>query len=605
MATTSKLQTLAESLPTDERKALYDRINRSLNLHTSHEQKIYHSDMPRPRRQEIMREEMRSLGLWDRFVFWLMRIVSRHEDSVVFLRFKLGRLRRTIRTASSNLVEFDENMALPELPERVYGFYRAVYPLIPMFRRLWGDSEFLERMVSSLLEQRVPDSKTELNQFMPMKEMQDLFMDTENQQNIRTEVRKRLQQYIDSIQPDMFSHLEAGLLPLYNFRSICLFPYDEFFRLFGVEIGYDIQESMPKFSSARVVDVEQYLERLYYGLYAARRIPVQMTVHPELLEYFVEHSEDSLSMTDAAGEPEQGDERRELSSRAMGLRSALRKLRDEVERIHGRLPLVEIIKYFREDPYYRFLVYMPRLSLRDYYSSSLTLSVMGQIEGRLADVRMGVTGRMITEIFDAEPPEFEFFRESAFAWANKLGTPATRYVKSLNVLYNYIRLRYFGGLHEFVQGLARAVSNRQRDLQSAMLFHASGLHDLMDKIHAYDESFSPDSDDGKSLLRMRSAMEKDASLQRSIRITLAQKDREARGLLEKGIEHVDGLRIAFGEVLRAEAQATETVHAAGGRPRDTERVEKYAADAVIAEYINTFVNLRKLLNQLIAMEEGH
>ena len=606
--TSSRLNDLANALSTDERKRLYNRIVQSLSLHDERGQKIYHADLPTTRRDEIVAKDMATLGLWDRFRFWLMRLFSHRTNEEVFLRFKLNRLRDRIRSCGNALVDFDENLVLPELPARIYQFYRSVYPVMPMIRKLWHRTELLQRMISYLLEHRIPNARSELHDFMPMKEMQDLYMQTENKQSIRKEVTARLENYLLSIQADLFSGLEDGLLPLYYLKDICLFPYSEFFSKFGVDVGYEVPEKTPSFKPARVIDVEQYLEQLYFALYSARRMSATPAVHPELMTFYAKYGErnDSSSAEDLVLAERDDTEPNaqpasNIATRVTAIRSGLKELRSSVDVAHAQLPLAEVIKYFRRDPYYRFLVYMPKVNLREFYSSSLSISIFGEIEQRLEDVRMGVVGRMITSIFATEPPEFDYYRLSAFSWVKKLGISPVRYVKSLNILYNYVKLQYSGEVQEFVHGMSRIIPNRLRDIQGSMIFHAGALEELADTIHAFDESFGPDGDDAKSIARMRMSIEKDASLQRSFFILMAQKDRDARNLIDKGIEHIQGLGNAFSELLRGRDgdvgnQAASLLET---------RIAGQLTEQTLSHYVQRLLLLKKLLNQLIAMEEGY
>lgn len=662
MAAAKSLEELVAELPAEERKQLYNRIRKSLSLHEQSDQKIYHSELPQNRRAELIRREMSALGLWQRFVFWLTRLFSRKSDEETFLGFRLRQLRNTVRR-SGNLIDFEQRTAQPELARRVYEFWKIVEPIIPMFNAFWKNPDFLQRMISYLLEKRIPSAKTDLNQFMSMKEMQDLFMRTENKQAIKKEVLGRIEQYLKSLQPDVFAHLEEGVLPLYFMKSVCLFPYERFFERFGASPGPPGDGKEPVFNTVFALEVVDLLEQLYYAFYSARRVPEEVSVHQELFEYYVTRSGDdgetydptnpaaygdagdagtmipteddavgmmpatspdaasstepqamppprfsqvygraSRGRTDAVGPSAEGGALTERDqARVSILRQALRATRKAIEDLQPRIRLVETIKYFHEDPYYRFLVYVPRLDLREYYASSLTAGVMSQAERRFSDVRMGVIGRMITRIFGTEPPDFEYYRPTTFSSVKVTGIPTVRFVKSLNILYNYIRLHYFGELQDFVRELVQVISARYRDLQANLQFHSGALEDVAEKIRAFDRSFSPDSDEGKSLQRLRVGMEKDPGLQRTYRITLAQKDREARTLVDKGQEHILGIQTSFADLVNGADQAfmqrlaSVTAPGEGGRPMDT----------VLAEYVETFGFLRKLINQLLALEEGY
>ena len=76
---------------------------------------------------------------------------------------------------------------------------------------------------------------------------------------------------------------------------------------------------------------------------------------------------------------------------------------------------------------------------------------------------------------------------------------------------------------------------------------AAGLEELEARILLLDRSLSPDDDDGKILRRLRHRLASDLMQQKQYRSFIAEKDKEARELIDQGIDHLQGIKRIFDE----------------------------------------------------------
>jgi len=228
------------------------------------------------------------------------------------------------------------------------------------------------------------------------------------------------------------------------------------------------------------------------------------------------------------------------------LESRSRALVEEARAVVSDLPLAELIRYYREDPYYKLLVYRPKLRLTDFYADSLCLRVMLGFDDYFLRLRRGMLGDLMKELFDdAEPPAFEFFMNPALGLIPKPGLPGFTHPKSLAVMNGVVRLHYRGVVRQVATKLARMVPGRHRETLGWLQIHAAGLEETEAKLKAFDFSFSPEYQDGKTFLRLKYAVEKQFSQHKFYRIFVARKDNEGNGIFTTGMFHLEGLLSGF------------------------------------------------------------
>lgn len=624
----SKLRDLALALTEEERRDLLKRINSALSLKQSADPQVSPHALSREKRLELMREEIAGLSFFDRLVFWFKRLLSTKGDEDTFIAFKLGRLRRRLRAAGLTVVmpaTISERVA-----QVVWDLYKAAYGLIPVFLDLWRGGTYLQDSVEYLLSMRIPGARKNLYDFVALEELQERYLETERKQEVRDLVLTRLDEYLADVPDDIFDHLGEGVMPLYMLRGVCLFDYNYFFDVFGFDPGVVPPEETPPFRESPTSAAIGPIEELYSSLHSASKLPKDSFVHSELLDRYLEIKESETEPEAAAAtvaadldlladkggsdpaasgeesEPDPQNQREEDAYQKRHetvdqLKSLLRDLGQQVRRTSSRIPFVELVRYYRSDPYYKLRSNVPRINLREFYSSYLTMRLLSQVDRGFKEIRRGVVSRLTKQLFGRELQPFEFYRPGIQPATNRMGLPAFQHMRSLNVLYNFLRLIYHGHMQETVRILSRILPIRQRDASSGLVVHVAGLEDVHDHIRAFDYSFSPDSDDGKAFLRIRFAVEKDVTQHRTYRNIVTAKDREARQLLDRGMEHVTGLERSFSEIQRSLTDQLRERYAAA----DSLVSRLDGLDHLLERNLEKIATFNRLIKQVIAGEEGY
>lgn len=576
MAAKRTFSDLAKALPDRERRQLLARITRALSLNDQHQRSVYHGTLQTEERRRIVRREIEGLSFWDRFLFWMKRVASTKPQEAAFAEFKLDQLRRRITSAPEPLVRFDRRTIEPPFASAVVDLYRAAVELVPFFRSVWDDANRLQWMITQLLEKRVPDAKTDLHDFAALEEMQDIYLEKNSKEAIRAAIQVRMDRYLDSIPPELFKELEQGILPLYLLKYVCLFPYREFFGLFQATAEHVDTEPSPEFASANAMNSLELVEQLYFSIYAATRLGKGVRLHPELLAAY-----------DSYGDAD--------SSSVKHYNSLLTKLAQTARRID--LPLAEIIRYFREDPYYKLMVYLPRLKLRDFYVSHLRVRIFARIDEVFPEVRLGIVKRISADVFDHEPPPLENFKRSLDAAARKLDAPPFRYFQCLRTVRHFVRTVYQDDIAPTVRLLARIMPVRHRDTASELTLRANAIEDIGERVLMFDFTFSPESDEGKAFIRLRYAGEKDLGQARAYGTVVAQKNREARDIVEDATEHFHGLEAVFRNLISLRSRTIgERYEALTHVGRQTDLT------ALLEQNADVLAKVRQMLNQLVELE---
>jgi hypothetical protein len=291
----------------------------------------------------------------------------------------------------------------------------------------------------------------------------------------------------------------------------------------------------------------------------------------------------------------------ELAGQAEQMARALAELAAAAGQFDRRIPLLDLLRYFRRDPYLRLEFSIPRLQLRPTYASLLREKFLRQLAGQLSIVKQNVIERRLRDIFRSEQLlELFYYNDRPAFDFRKLGLPHFAHTRSLTVLYNFLAKVYKGFVQEAIQAANSYVYAGNRIVQTRLLQSAGGLEELEAKIVLLDRSLSPDEEDGRALTAFRTRISTDSSQQKLYRGFIVQKDKEARDLLEQGIDHLQGIKRHFDETVSSPVEsikaALKTLHFSRGRNQTLAALLKSTA-----ELIGDFL---ELLRQLSALEKG-
>ncbi|MCF7938878.1 MAG: DUF5312 domain-containing protein [Spirochaetales bacterium] len=558
---------LSRALPERERKDLLKRIKSSVQIGTAEENQIYHADIEEEERNILIEQELQKLSFWNRLRLWFMELFRGKDRKQLFLELKLFDLRKRITQKQPDFCNFSGRIIKAPFAESVFDLYLYSVHLYRFFHGMWKDEERFIRAMNDLLDRSIPDAKRDVEGFFPILEMLDTYEKTRSKEAIKKELSKRIKVYLDNIPDEVFEDITHHILPFYYLRYLVLYPYSELFQLFGVDISSHESTEYPEFQDVPVSSVSVYLERLFFAVYSVKKIsePVVLTD-----DYIVVFQDDGASDSkNAASQPSSSQEEDESRTSPEYLKKSIRELIGATKEFADAVPLGEIIRYFRNDPYFRIYAYLPKLNLKDFYYAMLRVKMMNQVEKRYPDVKNMHIERELRRVFGEQRLRpFRYYREYTNSSFSQLGLPTFLHVRSLNVLFHFVRWYYRENIQQLIQVLSRGILSQNRITQNRLVAYAAGVEDLEDRIRQHDESLSPDREDGKTLQRLRFNLSKETSQQRIYRSLVSQKDQDVKTLLDRGVENLQGIAGIIDDIVNSSLQSIknqlkQTVHYQG------------------------------------------
>lgn len=587
----SRLEELSLALPEKERKELLERISKRLEKEQVEE--AIPIELEEAEREKIISYEMKKAQWWVRFMVWLRTFFSGRSKLDVFLEIRLRMLKARIRSVNPGLTGFDTRDLNPKLARRVYDLYTKLVPLMALYQALTTDRGIRAQAYAYLMETRFDKAKRTLEDFVSTKEMEDLFSRTGDAEEIRRKLSQRMNDYIRATPESLFSVLEDQTRLHLAVGKLCAFSFAGLFRYFNYMLIDQPPGTQPVFEHAPVMLTLDLLEKLHAAVTIVMRAAPPAEYCEEPLAYYL--------LSCSGLRPDQPFDSAKLQAELARVRAEITAACKEAEDFEAEVPLMDIIRFFRKDPYYNLMINPPRLHLKSLYFTTLKAKVSAEMEERLLTIKEQVITKKIQDILKSQKlVELGHYKESQGLDFKKLGLPTFAYVRSLNLLLNYITTQYKGFIQEAVQIVANTALANNRITQNRLMQNVSGLEDLEAKIVLFDRSLSLDEEDGKQLARFRFNVATDLILQKSYKAFVVQKDREARDLVEKGKDSLGGVKKIFDEIRMSSYENTrsllKTLHMYKGKNQTLAMILNSRSEA-----IGVFLSL---MDQLLELEKG-
>lgn len=537
MSDRSVMSDLARTLSESERRKLLKKLEGSININTDNDENIYKKQVEKNEREILVENDIKNAGLFVRFRLWLRSVFSGKDKKETFLSLRLQQLKNSINQKAHGVTVFETRSLQPVCGELFFELYTKAFPLIRLYKQLWSDSKTFESAILQLLEKKIPDLKKEVHDYISFEEMEDIYRSNSSKAELRDQFIERVEKQVRSIPETVFSEVEMTILPVYYLKDIILFPYAEFFKLF--HYVYSEKEQKPIFKTASAVVALDYLEQMYYAVYVSSKISGEIRLEPDFAESLCagSASDDEGPCADLKDQP---------------IQKVIAEVQEAAKVLSRKIPFVELIRYYRQDPYFQLIFYIPKLNLFEFYNSKLKLDFLPALDDIFPRVRKSVIDKRIRDLFpDQRLEPLLNYRDYSSLDYQKLGLPTFSHTKSINLLYNFIITYYRKSIQQIIQILSQSLLKQNRLTLNRLLLHSSAIEDLEDKIRTFDNSLSPEEEDGKLFQRIRHSIGTDASHQRLYRSLLQQKDNEVKSLLEKGKESFLGIKKIFDEFIES------------------------------------------------------
>ena len=531
---------LSRDLSEDDRSDLLKKIGLSLNITDKNESKIYEKDIDIEEKNSLLKEEINILPLFVRFFLWLKSKITGKSEKDLYLSSKIRSLKRKIRHQSSNITGFETRNLTPYFAEQVYTLYSSAMPLRGFFKKLWIDPDISNTFFLNVIEGRIQNSIKDPFDILELDELVEIYGINGKKDDIRRQLINSLDKYILKIDKKVFIDLEFELMPFYYLKDLILFPYVQFFQQFGYTPIDSSSVEKPNFKNASALLCLEDLEKLYCALYSVTKLDKRINFNKKIIE--------QLDLVKSI------DENMDLENTDI-----IESISDIIElssKFNSKMPIADIIRYFKKNPYFKIMYYLPKIDLKEFYRNTLSIKIIDKLELMFPEIQKRYIILETERLFHGQRYSgFQHYREYSSIDYEKLGVSPFSQIKALEIVYNYMACYFKGYIQETIRLLERGILSQNRLIRDSMLQYGAAIEDVGEKIRIFDESLSPDSDDGKLFNKFRFSMAKDPIQQKMYRKIVVQKDREAKSLSELGLESISGIKRVFIEIIKSKSNS--------------------------------------------------
>ena len=593
---------LSSSITEKERKDLLKKINLSMNINPGIDESIYNVEMNKDERSRLVLEDLKHLSFFEKIIIKIKQLFSGKSEEAVYTALRFKQLRKSINRKMPGITGFETRNISKKMADIVYSLYLKSAPLIEVFRDFWSQGETFHLVLTELINERMEGAVRNIDDIITDEEIEKVLYDKETKSAIRDEILRKFNSHIKKIPKKVFDDIEDEIMPLYYFRSIILFPYSQFLKLFGFDPT--LGGGAFTFKSASAMLCLEYLEKLYYAVYMVQKASTPIKINDLIGKYFTSSAANDYSDEDddySNNEEEENGDKEAGIDELQWFYSKLNDIYSECRKVSRKVPLVELIKYFRNDIYYKLAFYIPRLKLKDFYSANLKIHLLEQVDEKYTKARNVLIEKNINRFFNnLQMKKFMHYRYYTSFDYTKIGVTYFHHVKTLEILYNYLDHYYNNKYRAMIDVVTRIIFSQDKITINSMMVQLSALDDAYIKIQDFDNSLAPDEEDGKLFLRLRYGLGNDNAYLKMYKSFIAQKNKTTKDIIGKSLDAFDSIMKIFQQLkISPSYEIKNTLKNScliGGR------------SATFQEHIDGFLDnikyFRTLITQLQKFEEG-
>ncbi len=532
---------LSRSLNDSERNELLHSINTSLRMNTADEPEESSVDNNEEEMQLKLNQDLRSAGLFDRFILWLKKMVSGKDSTTLMLEMKLGHIKKIIRQGGGNLTGFETRDLKQGIPEALWPLYEDSLLLFTCFDKMFGKAGLFRDVMIVLFRNHLKGRIREPEDIYSFDEMVEVYRLEGTDESVRRRGAHHLDEELEKVFDTKIIHeLENLVSPLFAADKLIRFPYRKFFGSFGLAglEPMDIFEAtgkIPTFKNATALPLLDQLEQLFRAVFRVLNIERGIIIDPEVARLVAEVC----------------NKREVTEGETDDLLARFERLTESAKDFNKKVPLPELIRYFKKNPYYRIRIVQERINLKAFFRTARKIIMREYIEEKLPEVREEATERNIREIFsEGDVQRLKNYRTYQSISYDELALPMFAYQRSLALLYAFCSRNYRRDIQETVRILDRGLYAVNRVERDRLLMHANAIEDVEEEIEKLDQSLSSEESDGKLFQRLRFSIGGDQGQLRMFRSLVQQKDREASSIVRRGRESVEGLNRILEDTLK-------------------------------------------------------
>ncbi|MDR1893546.1 MAG: DUF5312 domain-containing protein, partial [Spirochaetales bacterium] len=429
---------LSGELDDQDREALYQNLRRGVVASEAETREDTGRDKAGPGgdsgESKMVQKALARESFFARAWIWLLARLTVQKEESIFITQKLKQLRRDISQKAPGITVFEMRQLTPAFAKEVFSLFRFCAMVKPYFDYIWLGPGKFEELVVYLLTQKISLKKEKLDDFLSMEDLVAIFSRGGQKDTLKKELLSRLTGYVESIPDADVAEAEAALEPFYYLREAVQFPFAGFFQFFGYDCRNQAIGEEPGFQNASVMLLLRFVEKLCIAGEMNEFLTPPLEPNEGFLRCLIKRQ--GSSPVQAAGEEENIKNEEEFKA----LRENLQELNRRIAKFYKKLPLLDILRFYKREPFFVVTRKIPGLHFRDFYFMNLKNSLVKEVETRFTEIRIEYLQHELDKFFaQTDKYALEYYRNYSSIDYEKTGAPFFKYIQSINLLYNYIR----------------------------------------------------------------------------------------------------------------------------------------------------------------------
>ncbi len=560
---------LAASLPIDERNTLLNNISKSLKLNHNSEDYIQ-KEIPRNDLELKVKNDIGKSGWFEKLMLRIYSFFTGKSQVDYFLSRELKRIKKRLNSINGeSYFDSDENKLSGRIASEIYSLYVLSAPLRKLFKSIWDDTDFIENIYSNLIGDAIHAKKLEIYDFVSLEDMETIFAATGEKNQIRKKLIHRINEYLNSVPRKTISEINENIFPFYFSKFFILFPFKNFLNVFGCSISDLTDFKSPEFKKTDFSLIIERLELLYNSL--------NMFTICEWKELYIDIVGGAyLSICEEIEETL-------IDDKLSILKNELKSLRKAVDEFIKNVPLLDIIRYIRNDSYYDISNNMPKPDFFAFYCSAIKIRILSSFNRIFQEVRKKYINNSIERIFVGYKLfNLNWYREYNDFNYKGLDLVFFKHISSLMLISNFFNQYYKKQIFDIIHILYKTVLTKNPNLQTRFLELVKEIEKTTHEISVFDKTLNPDEEDGKTFSLLKNEIVKNYGLLRKYKNFISEKDLAAERLIFSCLDLIASIRKNFEQTL--------------SNPADIIRLQLSS----VYPHINRDKSLREIIKVLIA-----
>jgi len=507
---------LADNLTTSEKKLLLSQISDNLTSNPILADGDLHKQSDDDIKEEMelfLKKEIDSLGLFQKIILVVRSFLVGKKISDVLNKDLLQNIERRISVTAPTLVSTKKRRFTGILINDFSRIYSLSLPFIPHFTEVWESPIVLERLISEIISEKYNSIKTNLSDFLSEAEIDKSILAGYGIENVKKKLLRAVYEYRNKMPEFIFPESEDEILSLISLKNIILYNYAPMFKLMGISLSNNYELVSNKTVSMSLVI--RYIEEFYKLLIHFSGVTLKKSSMSALIKL--------SSHEDAAEEDILWD--------------SYNKLSEKLKSLTVDYPFEDLIKFAKSNPFYKINFTLSRIDVADFYFSALKKEMLSELNTSFVIREHVVVNQQLEELFKnfslLALQNYKEFKEFEY---KKNGLKYFKYTSTLTFLLNFLKYYYLREYKDIIFVLSKHVFEKNHILQSRLLELTIGVDTLLERIIRFDKSLGVESETGKTMRTLFTAVSSNRQNIRMYKAFIKQKDEEVLELLNLGVK---------------------------------------------------------------------